>query len=116
MNGGTCSAARVWWVSCSLCPCTLSLWLRLRRALRRAQDSLVRYRLNFARLLLIVLIISGILFRVQYICIDSMFLIALVVGTAEWAQRQNRLSQELLEPALAESLPAVHPAGQIAGN
>ena len=66
----------------------LSLWMRLRRAVRGQHDSLVRYRLQFARMLLIVLFISGLFFRAHYICIDSMFLFALVVGTAGWGEQQ----------------------------
>jgi O-antigen ligase len=82
----------------------LSLWLRLRRASRRAGDVLMRYRLNFAKLMLVVLVISGVLFRSHYICIDSMFLIALVVGTADWAERQTRKPQAQPAPSLAGSL------------
>jgi O-antigen ligase len=82
----------------------VSLWLRLRRASRRAGDVLMRYRLNFAKLTLVVLVISGMLFRSHHICIDSMFLIALVVGTADWAERQTRKPQALPAPSLAGSL------------
>ena len=84
----------------------LSLWLRLRRASWRAGDVLMRYRLNFARLTLVVLVISGALFRSHYICIDSMFLIALVVGSADWAERQTRKPQALPAPSLAGPLIA----------
>ena len=94
----------------------LSLWLRLRRAGRRATDVLTRYRVSFAKLILVVLVISGMLFRSHYICIDSMFLIALVVGTAEWAVRQNKVSQELPEAPLAGAITVAQSAGQIACN
>jgi O-antigen ligase len=65
-----------------------SLWLRLSRARRRAQDSRLRYRLNFARLTLLGLVIAGLLFRTNFMAVDSIFLIALVIGVAEWADQQ----------------------------
>jgi O-antigen ligase len=94
----------------------VSLWLRLRRAGRRATDVLTRYRVSFAKLILVVLVISGMLFRSHYICIDSMFLIALVVGTAEWAVGQSKVSQELLEAPLTGAITVAQSANQIACN
>ena len=91
-----------------------SLWLRLRRVSRWGGDVLTRYRLSFAKLTLLVLVISGVLFRSHYICIDSMFLIALVIGTADWAERQARKPQEVPEPIPAASLTALPLLGQTA--
>src|ERR1035438_5453348 len=53
------------------------------------------------------------LFRSHYICIDSMFLIALVVGTAEWAVGQSKVSQELLEAPLTGAITVAQSANQI---
>jgi O-antigen ligase len=91
----------------------LSLWLRLRRSVRRAQDSLMRYRLQFAKLILIVLVISGLLFRAHYICIDSMFLIALVVGASDWAEWRLKTANGLARPCAPNRTCSCVPAPEI---
>ncbi len=68
----------------------LSTWLRLTKVLKRASDKLLRYRVNFARMVVLLLTLAGAVFRTNFSCIDSFFLIAIAVGTAEWAEREVR--------------------------
>lgn len=65
-------------------------WRRLTRSLRCFQDSLMRYRINMARLLLLILVVSGSLSRPNFLGQDTMFLLGVAVGMAHWAERMAR--------------------------
>jgi O-antigen ligase len=69
-------------------------WRRLTLSLRYLQSPLFRYRINIARVLLLVLLFSGFIFRINFIQQDSMFLIAIVIGMAYWGEQQARLAYE----------------------
>lgn len=69
-------------------------WRRLTQSLRYLRLPLFRYRINIARVLLLVLLLSGFLFRINFIQQDSMFLIAIVIGMAYWGEQQARLAYE----------------------
>ena len=65
-------------------------WRRLSWSLKILRDPQVRYQLNMARIALLTLIISGFLFRPNFQLQDTMFLIAMVVGMANWAEGAAR--------------------------
>jgi O-antigen ligase len=62
-----------------------SAWKRLSLSLRYIRDPVLRYRINFSRMTLIILVVAGATFRPNFISVDTMFLLALVVGVANWA-------------------------------
>lgn len=70
----------------------LVAWRRLSRSLRCLHDPLVRYRINIARMSLLVLLISGALSRINFLSQESMFLLAISVGMAHWAERMAQLA------------------------
>jgi hypothetical protein len=58
----------------------------------RATDSHLRYEINTARLIVVLLVVSGMVFRPNFLYVDTMFLIGIAVGTGLWAKacvRQN---------------------------
>lgn len=65
-------------------------WRRLTRSLYYLRDPLAVYRVNMARMMLLILLISGSLSRPNFIAQDTMFLLGIVVGTAHWAERTIR--------------------------
>lgn len=69
-------------------------WRKLTKSLQYVRTPLFRYRINIARVLLLLLLISGFIFRPNFILQDSMFLIAVVIGMASWSERQARLALE----------------------
>jgi O-antigen ligase len=76
----------------------VTMWRRLSRARRAATDSRLRYEINTARLIVVVLVVSGILFRPNFIYVDTMFLIGIAAGTGYWAKsyvRQNARKRSL---------------------
>ena len=70
----------------------VSAWRRLSRAMSRATNSHLRYEINTARLIVVVLVVSGMMFRPNFLYVDTMFLIGVAVGTGLCAKacvRQN---------------------------
>ena len=65
-------------------------WMRLSWSLKFLRDPDKRYYVNMARVTLLILMISGFLFRPNYQLQDTMFLIATVIGMAHWAERSAR--------------------------
>jgi O-antigen ligase len=65
-------------------------WKRLTFSLRWLPDPRIRYRINFARLALLVLLISGALTRPNFFAQNTMFLLGMAVGMAHWAERTAR--------------------------
>ena len=84
------------------------VWWRLVWSLRHVQDPLTRYRINMARLSLLIIFISGCLSRPNFISQDTMFLLGLVVGISHWAERMIRLGAGAPVPA---ARPLLHPSG-----
>lgn len=80
-------------------PIYLMAWRRLSGSLRFLQDPLIRYRVNIARMILLVLLISGFLSRPNFISQDTMFMLGIVVGVSYWAERSLRLAQQDAAPA-----------------
>lgn len=67
-------------------------WRRLSWSLQHLADPLFRYRINMARLILLILLISGFLSRPNFISQDTMFMLGIVVGVSHWAERTRRLA------------------------
>lgn len=65
-------------------------WRRLGRTLRNATAPVVRYQIQLARLIMLILIVSGAVFRPNFLVPDTMFLLAIAVGTGLWAEAQTR--------------------------
>jgi O-antigen ligase len=63
----------------------VSVWRGLARVISRGRSSLEVYRARMGRLTLIVLVVSGAVFRPNLICVDTMFLLAVVAGAANWS-------------------------------
>jgi O-antigen ligase len=74
-------------------------WRRLTRSLRYLQDPLIRYRINIARMSLLILLLSGALTRPNFFAQNTMFLLGMAVGMAHWAERMARR-------ACAQPMPA----------
>ena len=66
-----------------------SAWRRLSKAIRKARDPILRYRINFARMTLIILVTAGAVFRPNFFSVDTMFLLAMIVGVSWWAKDQT---------------------------
>ncbi len=73
----------------------LMAWKRLSWSLGFLHDPPDRYRINMARVTLLILLMSGALFRTNYMKQDTIFLIAMVVGMAQWAELRAR---QVLQP------------------
>jgi O-antigen ligase len=87
-------------------------WQRLMRVLRRVRDPAVKYQVNVARLVLVVLVLSGLTFRPNFLSIDSMFLVAIVVGAGLWGESQvPRRLPPGLRRAVAVPRPVSHSRG-----
>ena len=67
-------------------------WRRLRRASARIRQPRDRYRVNFARLTLAVMILAGAVFRPNFTTIDTMFVLAIVTGMAYRSEARGRLA------------------------
>lgn len=65
-------------------------WSRLTWSLRYLRDPQLRYRINTARVALLILLISGSTSRPIFISQDTMFMLGIVVGMAHWAERLAR--------------------------
>lgn len=76
-----------------------SVWRRLGRLVMLTGEPTLRYRANFARMVLVILVFSGAVFRPNFIAVDSIFLLAFTVGTVEW------LDQKLVMRARFMSAP-----------
>lgn len=63
-------------------------WRRLSRSLRLLRDPLTRYRINIARMALLILVITGLVSIPNFLSKPSMFLLATAVGIAHWAERK----------------------------
>ena len=81
--------------------------MRLTRSLRWIQEPLFRYRINIARIGLLMLMLSGSLSRRKFRAQNTMFLLGIVVGTAHWAERLARLG--VPAPRTAFACPAFDP-------
>jgi O-antigen ligase len=73
----------------------LTAWKRLTKALKHISNRAIRYHVNMARLIVILLVLSGALFRPNFLSVDSMFLIGLTVGVGQWAASHAR--KEIME-------------------
>jgi O-antigen ligase len=62
-----------------------SVWRRLSRVIGQRRSALEIYRARMARLTLIILVVSGAVFRPNLISVDTMFLLAVVVGVGNRA-------------------------------
>ena len=62
------------------------IWRRLSRVAKATLKPLYLYRINQVRLLWIVLVVSGSIFRPNFIIPDSMFCFAIIIGIAYWAE------------------------------
>ncbi len=68
----------------------LMAWKRLNWSLGFIRDPADRYRINMTRVTLLILLTSGALFRPNYVKQDTIFLIAMVVGMAHWAEARAK--------------------------
>ncbi len=84
-------------------------WRRLTRSLGCLQDPLFRYRINVARMSLLILLISGALTRPNFFAQNTMFLLGMAVGMAHWAERMARLACRGPLPS-PRAFPCVMPA------
>lgn len=106
-------------------PIYWQVWRRLTWSLRYLHDPLVRYRINMARMIMLVLLISGFLSRPNFISQDTMFLLGIVVGVSYWAERSLQKAQHtesVANPAFAAtgwppptSKPWIRPTGATPG-
>ncbi|MGI6241169.1 MAG: O-antigen ligase family protein [Candidatus Omnitrophota bacterium] len=64
----------------------VSAWRRLKRTLKYTHDPIIRYRIKFAMMTLIILVVAGAVFRPNFLNVDTIFLIAMVVGISHWAE------------------------------
>ena len=67
-------------------------WRRLSKSLKYLHAPLTRYRINIARMALLVLLISGALSTPNFLGQTTMFMLGIVVGMAHWAERVARLA------------------------
>lgn len=79
-------------------------WRRLTSSLRFLHDPLIRYRINIARMSLLILLISGTLTRPNFFAQNTMFLLGMAVGMSHWAERMARLACRRPMPAPPFSL------------
>lgn len=74
----------------------LSTWRRLQNAARHTNERSVAYRINFAKMMLVVLVVSGLIFRPNFLSQDSMFLYALIVGISLWVANIQKAGDKAL--------------------
>jgi len=87
-------------------------WHRLTRSLQGPCSALFAYRINMARMILLILLITGSLSRPNFISQDTMFLLALVVGISHWAERMRRMPVRWAPPPASPWAPGFgQPAG-----
>ena len=86
-------------------------WLRLSWSLRYLSDPTVRFRINMARLMLLVLLFSGAIFRTNFLVQSSMFQLAVAVGMAHWAERSARVVRLQASASVLPGMPAGAGAG-----
>jgi O-antigen ligase len=82
------------------------LWTRLSRSLRFLNEAADRYHVNCARMALLVVMACGFLFRPNFLCQETMFLIGLISGVSLWAKDRA----EAARWAPSTSLPGQEPA------
>ena len=63
-------------------------WKRLSWSLKYMHDPLSRYRVNTARMILVVLLITGALSNPNFLTHGAMFLLSVVVGISLWAEQE----------------------------
>lgn len=80
----------------------LIAWRRLTRSLKRVYDPVFRYRVNIARMALLIMLVTGCLSRINFLGQETMFLLAIVVGIGHWAEQ---VVQTLRRNEMAASLP-----------
>lgn len=73
----------------------LVTWQRLNWLHRHIQDPMVIDRINFARVSLLLMVIASLLFRINFISQDTMFLYAYIVGVSLWAKRMSKVVQPM---------------------
>lgn len=92
----------------------LMAWRRLTRSIRRLGQPEDRYQINVARIALLTLFISGAIFRPNFLSQNSMFMLGVVAGVAQWAEAKARTAlwcQPGLEPSNQPAF-GVLPAGE----
>ncbi|MGV8042526.1 MAG: O-antigen ligase family protein [Thermoanaerobaculaceae bacterium] len=96
------------------------LWKRLAWHYGRVSNPMLLYQANCARMVLLILFVSGLFFKPHFSVISSMFLFALTTGTADWLDRVcsvhsatalnrprlGRVLSERVTGCLARSVPA----------
>lgn len=82
-------------------------WRRLSWSLRWLGDPLLRYRINIVRMILLILLISGLLSRPIFLTQDAMFLVGIVVGMAHWAERTARQARGAASAVLTPDRPSM---------
>jgi len=65
-------------------------WRRLTASLKAIGDESTRYKINCARMALIMVVLSGVFFKPHLLVIESHFLIAMIVGMGHWAEAEVR--------------------------
>lgn len=63
------------------------LWKRLARHDRPIHSPMLLYRTRCAKMVLLILLVSGLFFKPHFTVISSMFLFALIAGTVDWLDR-----------------------------
>lgn len=81
-------------------------WRRLSWSLKYILDPLIRYRINIARMALLVLLISGALATPNFLGQNTMFLLGIAVGMAHWAEQIARQTGRRFGQGLVPGLPA----------
>jgi O-antigen ligase len=89
----------------------VAAWRRLTRSLRHLRDLQVRYQVNCARMTLIILVISGLLFKPHFLNISSNFLVAMIVGVGLWGDDLARREAQRGAPAAPSLCPEGLPRG-----
>lgn len=79
-------------------------WRRLTRISSRTSDSFIRYWCSISRMVLLVLVFSGMTNRPNFLSVDAMFLISIVVGIGMWAQMMHNSQQAAARLAKSEIL------------
>lgn len=88
-------------------------WRRLGWLKLHTRDSALLYRIEFARVSLLVLFISGLLFRTNFVAQDTMFFYAYIVGVSLWARRLVPNSRKALTAYAPSSQSTIFPSGSL---
>ena len=58
----------------------LTTWNRFTKINRTIKSQKNRYQISFGRMLLIVIVVSGLLFRINFVSVDALFIVGVIVG------------------------------------